>query len=91
MVAFHNAVAGSPMVMLYEHDHFLVFRRGDKGLVAINKSGGWVHADIWLYGLKNPGRFKELIHGYGMELTGQERLNLAIAPRSAQMWIEKSL
>ncbi len=91
MVTFHNAVAGSSMAVLYEHDDFLVFRRGDKGMVAINKSDHWVHADVWLYGMKNPARYKELIHGYNMELIGQDRLNLAIAPRSAQMWIEKSI
>lgn len=87
MIKFHNTVIGEPMVILYEHDNFLVFRRGDKGIVAINKSNEWVHADIWLYGLKNPAEFKELIQGYEMKLNGEERLNLAIAPRSAQMWL----
>ncbi|MFH2057321.1 MAG: alpha-amylase family glycosyl hydrolase [Pseudomonadota bacterium] len=87
MIKFHNAVAGDPMAMLYEHDNFLVFRRGNKGIVAINKSDQWVHADIWLYGLKNPAVFKELIHGYEMQLNGEERMNLAIAPRSAQIWL----
>ncbi|PIE44497.1 MAG: alpha-amylase [Gammaproteobacteria bacterium] len=87
MIEFHNAVAGMPMAMLYEHDDFLVFRRGSKGIVAINKSARWVNADIWLYGVENPSIFNELIHGYHMELHGQERLNLAISPRSAQMWL----
>lgn len=87
MIRFHNAVAGQPMIMLYEHDNFLIFRRGSKGIVAINKSNHWVHADIWLYGLKNPGVYKELIHGYEMKLDGEERLNLAIAPRTAHMWL----
>jgi len=87
MIKFHNAVAGMPMAMLYEHDEFLVFRRGSQGIVAINKSDRWVHADIWLYGVENPSKFKELIHGYHMELLGQERLRLSISPRSAQMWL----
>lgn len=87
MIEFHNATAGLPMCMLYEDDQFFVFARGEKGIVAINKSNEWAHADIWLYGLKNPGTYKELLHGYTMNLNGQDRLNLAIEPRSAQIWL----
>ncbi len=87
MIYFHNNVIGKPMVILYEYDNFLIFRRGDKGIVAINKSNEWVHADISLDGLKTPANFKELIQGYEMKLDKEESINLAIGPRSAQMWL----
>jgi len=87
MIKFHNNVIGEPMEMLFEHDNFLIFRRGNKGIVAINKSNEWVHADISLCDLKNPGEFKELFQGYKMTFNGEEHLTLAIAPRSAQMWL----
>lgn len=87
MIKFHNTVIGEPMVILYEHDDFLVFRRGDKGIIAINKSNESMSADISLFALKNPAEFKELIHGHEMKLNGEEHFNLEIAPRSAQIWL----
>jgi len=87
MIKFHNTVIGEPMVILYEHDDLLIFRRGDKGIIAINKSNESMSADISLFGLKNPAEFKELIHGYEMKLNGEEHFNLEIAPRSAQIWL----
>ena len=87
MIKFHNTVIGEPMLILYEHDDLLIFRRGDKGIIAINKSNESMSADISLFGLKNPAEFKELIHGYEMKLNGEEHFNLEIAPRSAQIWL----
>lgn len=87
MIQFHNEVAGLPMRFLYEHDNYLVFCRGDKGIVAINKSDEWVNADVWLYGLRNPATYIELLKGYRMTLNGQAWLSLSIAPRSAQIWL----
>ncbi|MBI5443373.1 MAG: alpha-amylase family protein, partial [Deltaproteobacteria bacterium] len=46
MVAFHNAVHGSPQRPLFEADAFLVFARGDRGVVALNKSAEWQHPRI---------------------------------------------
>lgn len=86
MVRFHNAVQGLPMAMLHESDTVLVFRRGDNGIVAINKSGSnqWPEFNTW--GLRNPGAFKDLIHGHEMELSGN-RFQLFLPPRTAQMWL----
>lgn len=86
MIHFHNAVHGEGMAMLYESDSLLIFRRGDKGIVAINKDGSNQWADFSTWGLKNPGKFKDLIHGHELELSG-DRFTLFVPPRTAQMWL----
>lgn len=86
MIQFHNAVEGQGMAMLYESDTLLVFRRGDKGIVAINKGSDNQWADFSTWGLKNPGTFKDLIHGYELQLSGN-RFTLLVPPRTAQMWL----
>ena len=88
MIQFHNAVQGEGMVTLYESDTLLIFRRGSRGIVAINKgdSNQWAEFNTW--GLKNPGTFKDLIHGYELQLSGN-RFTLFVPPRTAQMWLAK--
>lgn len=85
MLRFHNEVHGLPQRSLFEADGFLVFARGDRGLVAINKTGQWQHAAIWTWGLR-PGEYRCQIHGYTLVMSG-EFLSLAIPPREAQMWL----
>jgi alpha-amylase len=86
MLGFHNAVHGEPMFILYESDLLLVFRRGAKGIVAINKSGSNQWADFSTWGLKNPGRYRDLLHDYEMTLSGN-RFSLLVPPRTAQLWL----
>jgi alpha-amylase len=86
MIEFHNAVEGQPMAILYETDVLLVFRRGETGIVAINKSGYTQWADFNTWGLKNPGQYRDLIHQYKMTLSGNS-FSLLIPPRTAQMWL----
>lgn len=90
IIRFHNAVHGQEMVILYESDTVLVFRRGNMGIVAINKGGteSWVNFNTW--GLKNPGNYTDLIGGFQMTLSG-DRFTLYIPSRSAQMWLEDEL
>lgn len=85
MIAFHNAVHGTPQRPLFEHDGFIVFARGDRGIVAINKTDEWQHPRIWTNGLKQ-GRYHCMIHGYDMQVSG-EWFDLGIPPRQAQMWL----
>ncbi|MRR58308.1 MAG: alpha-amylase [Deltaproteobacteria bacterium] len=85
MIRFHNAVHGMPQRPLFEHDSFLVFARGDRGIVAINKSGQWQHPCIWTWGLRN-GVYRCQIHGHEMQVSG-ECFSFAIPPRQAQMWL----
>lgn len=88
MIQFHNAVHGQPMHMLYETDVLLVFRRGANGIVAINKgdSEQWVTFNTW--GLTNPGHYRDVIHNYEMDLSGNT-FTLYVPPRTAQMWLAK--
>lgn len=85
MLRFHNAVHGLVQRSLYEHDGFLLFSRGDCGIVAINKTDVWQQAEFSTYGLR-AGQYQCEIHGYQLQLQG-DHFNLAIAPRQAQMWL----
>jgi alpha-amylase len=86
MIQFHNALHGKPMAPLYESDTVLVFRRGESGIVAINKGSSeqWVEFNTW--GVKNPGTYRDLIHGYQMKVSG-DLFKLYIPARTAQMWL----
>jgi alpha-amylase len=85
MVRFHNAAQGQPQRSLFEADGFVVFARGDLGLIAINKTEQWQHPTISTWGLR-PGNYRCQIHGQTMAVTG-EHFSLAIPPREAQMWL----
>ncbi|GAP95040.1 alpha-amylase family glycosyl hydrolase [Leptolyngbya sp. NIES-2104] len=89
MIQFHNAVHAQPMHILFESDVLLVFRRGDKGIVAINKSSENQWAEFSTWGLKNPGKYRDLIHPHEITLAGNT-FSLWIPPRTAQMWLATS-
>jgi alpha-amylase len=86
MLRFHNAVHGAPMAVLHASDTLLIFRRGDRGIVAINKAATEQWAPFSTWGLTNPGRYQELIHGHALTLSG-DRFSLYVPPRTAQMWL----
>lgn len=85
MIRFHNAVHGMPQRPLFEDDGFIVLARGDRGIVAINKTGRWQHPAIETLGLRK-GTYRCQIHGYAMEVSGDHFI-LDIPPREAQMWL----
>jgi alpha-amylase len=85
MINFHNHVQGEPLWLLWESDGLLVFARGDRGIVAINKTGEWAHPDIWTWGLRW-GNWRCQLHQHQMNLWG-DRFNFAVPPRQAQMWL----
>ena len=89
MIDFHNRVHGSRMYSLYESENILVFRRGEMGIVAINKCAeeSYIHFDTW--GLKNPWHYKDLLSGNEMNLSG-DHFTLLVPPRTAQMWLAAS-
>lgn len=87
MVAYHNAVHGTRQRPLFEHDGFIVFARGEGGIVAINKTAEWQHPRLWTFGLHH-GRYRCLLHGNDMQVAG-DHLELAIPPRQAQMWLHQ--
>lgn len=85
MLRFHNAVHGQLQYSLFEDDGFLVFARGEKGIVAINKTDVWQHPMIATDRLLH-GSYRCQIHGYQMDLNG-DGFRFAIPPREAQMWL----
>lgn len=85
MIAFHNAVHGTPQRTLYESDGFIVFARGDLGIVAINKTAEWQHPRIWTYGIRQ-GSYRCMMHCHEMQVVG-EFFEFAVPPRQAQMWL----
>jgi alpha-amylase len=87
MVAFHNAVHGTRQRSLFENDGFIVFARGEGGIVAINKTAEWQRPRLWTFGLHH-GRYRCLLHGYDMQVT-DDHVELAIPPRQAQMWLHQ--
>jgi alpha-amylase len=86
MIQFHNAVHGLPMQVIYETDVLLVFRRGEAGMVAINKSATEQRVEISTWGLKNPGQYVDLLHKTNLSISGGS-FTLTVPPRSAQMWL----
>jgi alpha-amylase len=85
MIHFHNAVHSMPQRSLFEDDGFIVFARGDCGMVAINKTNRWQHPTIWTWSL-HQGTYRCQIHGHEMDVTG-DYFTFAIPPREAQMWL----
>jgi alpha-amylase len=85
MIAFHDAVHGEPQRALFEDDGLLVLARGERGIVALNKTAEWGHARIWTWGLRQ-GRWRCRLHGHELQLQG-DGLDLAVPPRQAQLWL----
>lgn len=85
MLRFHNHVHGTPQRPLFEADGFIVFARGDRGMVAINKTDLWQHPTIWTWGLRQ-GVYHCQIHGHDMTVAG-DNFTFAIPPREAQLWL----
>ncbi len=85
MLTFHNAVHGQPQRTLFETDGFLVFARGNQGIVAINKTDAWQNPTIWTWGL-HQGNYRCTIHDQTMPITGNS-CTVAIPPRQAQLWL----
>ena len=85
MLAFHNAVHGEPQRLLHADDGLLLFARGERGIVTINKSGDWRTARFDCFGL-NLGSWRCQLHGHELHLAGG-LFELAIPPRQAQLWL----
>jgi len=87
MVGFHNAVHGLPQRTLWEDDDCLVFARGDRGLVAVNKARHWSSPFLDASCLRR-GTYRCQIHQHRMTIL-DEHLHLALPPRQAQMWLRE--
>ena len=81
MIMFHNYVHGEPMAPIYANEDILVFARGDKGIVAINKSDTKASIEIpWHKNMHNI-----LTHDY-YKLKA-DKLNLTLVGKSYLMLI----
>jgi alpha-amylase len=87
MVRFHNALHGCPQRSLVEHDGVFVFTRGDRGIVAINKTGDWQTIALHGHGMAW-GHYRCELHGYEMKLDC-EPFTLSVPPRQAQLWLRR--
>ena len=89
MIRFHNAVHGLQQRSLFEDDGFIVFARGNRGIVAINKTDLWQHPTIWTWGMRQ-GAYRCQIHGHVMDVSG-DYFTFDIPPREAQMWLRTGM
>jgi alpha-amylase len=87
MLAFHNAVAGEPMVMVSASACHLLFRRGDRALVGINKCGEarTLEVDTDAHPLRAPARFRDGLSTHVLALNGGA-LRVELPPRAARLW-----
>jgi len=85
MIAFHNALHGAPQRPLFEDDGFFVFARGDRGIVAINKTDRPQNPRFWTWGLRH-GRYRCQLHRQEMQLGG-DTFAMFIPPRQGHMWL----
>lgn len=87
MLAFHNTMAGEPMAMVSSSACHLLFRRGTRGLVGINKCGEprALSVDVDAHALRAPGQFREALTGAVMTLRGGD-VTVTLPPRSARLW-----
>ncbi len=87
MITFHNAVHGLEMKHLYTDDNIIVFGRGSKGIVAINKSHVERYVTIDTTGFEE-GKYRDLIHNFEMDLKRDNNFELCVTAREVYMWLK---
>ncbi|WP_440904439.1 carbohydrate-binding module family 20 domain-containing protein [Catenovulum sp. SX2] len=85
MINFHNTVQGTTMEVLSSDGCVIYFRRGDSGLVGINKCGNAVTHTLNTTGL-NVGTYTDQISGSTLTISGASQ-GVTIPARSARMWL----
>jgi alpha-amylase len=87
MITFHNAVHGEGMNHLHVDDNVMVFRRGSRGIIAINKSHEERFVTIDTSALEE-GVYRDLIHNHEMNLVRDRGFELCVTAREAYMWLK---
>lgn len=87
MLRFHNAMAGERMAMIAQSPCYLLFRRGDRGLVGINKcaEAQRIEVDVARHALRSPARFEDVLSTHAIAVDGSV-LQVELPPRSARLW-----
>ncbi|WP_413283123.1 alpha-amylase family protein [Vibrio sp. MA40-2] len=83
MIAFHNFTHGETMVNMWNHKHCLIFARGEKGLVTINKSDQAIPVSLDWH-----SDMTDLLTGYEHKVE-QGQLHLVIPANVCQMMITR--
>lgn len=89
MVRFHNAVQGSDQQVLSAGDCHLIFRRGNRGIVAINKCGNSVSVPV---GMSNSvlwwnTDYRDVLDGTSVVRISSSTYTFNLPPRRARMWL----
>lgn len=89
MIRFHNAAQGSDMQVLSYSDCHLLFRRGNRGIVGINKCGSTVNTTInmnnsvlWWY-----TNYRDVLDANSVVNIGSSSYTFSLPARRARMWL----
>ncbi len=88
MVGFHNAAQGSDMQVLAHGACYLLFRRGDLGIVGINKCGSAVNATVAMSGsvLRWNVDYVDALGSGTVVRIGSATYTFSLPARQARMW-----
>lgn len=88
MIEFRHAVDGSDMQILARDACYLIFRRGNQGIVGINKCGSAIQVPLTLG--KTPlwwfTPYRDVLSGATLEITTRTT-TFALLARSARLWL----
>jgi alpha-amylase len=89
MIRFHNAVQGSDQQVLAHGDCFIVFRRGNQGIVAINKCGNSVAVPVAMAGsvLWWNTDYRDVLDASSVVRITGNTFTFNLPPRRARMWL----
>ncbi|WP_369934124.1 alpha-amylase family protein [Xanthomonas tesorieronis] len=88
MIGFHNAAQGSDMQVLSHDACHLLFRRGDLGIVGINKCGTAVSATVAMSGsvLRWNVDYSDALGSGSVVRISSSSYTFSLPPRQARMW-----
>lgn len=89
MINFHNEVQATDMQVLATSNCVILFRRGDKGLVGINKCGNAESHSVNVSGL-NLGNYNEQLTGTNLSINAAQQ-TISVPARSVRMWLNTAI
>lgn len=91
MVSFHNQMQGEDLRMLAQGACFVMFRRGVRGLVGINKCGNNVDVELDIVADKLWWRsnYRDVLSGNVINID-RRGYRVTLPPRTARMWVREA-
>lgn len=88
MIGFHNAMQGQDMQVLSHDACHLLFRRGDRGIVGINKCGGAIETTVAMHGsvLWWHADYTDALGSGSVVNIDSGSHTFRLPPRQARMW-----